>query len=496
MNFKLNFRESIYRIICTSLVILPLGVILSSCNQKLSVTPPDAPPPNGFVFINSYPQGFHIYLEGRPRRRATPDSLTWLTTGAYQITLKRNLFRDTSFSINIVEGKKKNVFIDISKDPLMLGSLYCDSKPDSAEIILNDSSTGIQTPATIKNLLPGNYEIRYHLKNHRDDSTSVSVSSENLSSTYMVLVDTTLWQNYDTKNSPILTNNLTCVTVDKNNVVWAGTDTSGVISFDGTNWGGKQIYAVLPSSHVNCITIDNSNMLFIGTNRGFVTYNGASTHMYGFKTSKLSDYWVNAIGFDNAGNWYIGTQGGLTETYLFQDKRVWYTFKFIATPVPYPIITSILKDNSGNLWIGMKNYGIAEEIDSKLIFYSAVNGNIINDDVRAFAESQFGKIWIGYGKIAGSGAGLTYYDNGTWQNVYVLPASSQTNAIYIDKNNTKWIATDQGLVEYTTSSKVTIFNKDNTGLNINDVTGVAQDSQGNLWLSTYGEGLVEYKGDK
>ncbi len=493
MNSKHIIEKLISKIIYTLLITIIAGIMLISCNQKVSVTPPDAPPPNGFVFINSYPIGFQIYLNGLPRRRTTPDSLTWLNTGTYRITLKKNLFRDTTLSINIIEGKKKNVFIDVSKDPLMLGSLFCDSKPDSAEIILNDSGTGILTPATIKNILPGNYEIRYHLKNHRDDSMSVAVSSNNLSTAKMILVDTTLWQNYNTNNSSILTNYLTCVTVDKNNVVWAGTDSNGVISFDGTNWGGNQVYSVLPSSQVNCLAVDNNNMLFVGTTRGFVTYNGASAQMYGFRTSGLSNFWVNAIAFDNAGYWYIGTQGGLTQSFGTQNGRGWITYSNEA--IPDTFITSIFNDNSGHLWVGMKSRGLAELVNNNWLIYSAAGGSIINNDVRAFAESQSGKIWIGYGKLTGSGAGLTFYLNGTWQNVYVLPSSSQTNAILVDKNNTKWVATDQGLVKFTTTSSFIVFNEDNTGLDIKDVTGLAQDSRGNIWLSTFGGGLIEYKGN-
>ncbi len=65
-------------------------IFLSSCNKQVSVTPPDEPPPDGYVYIDSYPKDFHILLDGKERRRATPDSLTWLTTGSYLVTLKKN----------------------------------------------------------------------------------------------------------------------------------------------------------------------------------------------------------------------------------------------------------------------------------------------------------------------------------------------------------------------------------------------------------------------
>ena len=99
-------------------VILIVGIVLYSCGRQVSVTPPDAPPPNGFIYINSNPKGFTIYLDGKDRRRITPDSLTWLSNGTYKITLKKDLFRDSSFTFDILEGKKKSIYIDYSKNPL------------------------------------------------------------------------------------------------------------------------------------------------------------------------------------------------------------------------------------------------------------------------------------------------------------------------------------------------------------------------------------------
>ncbi len=488
----------IMQIIICLLTAFLLGIILSSCNQKVSITPPDKPPPNGFIYLTSKPEGFHIYLDGKPRRRVTPDSLTWLSTGTYKMTLKKDLYRDTSFSVDIAEGVKKSKFVDLLANPGMLGNLYCSSKPEGAEIILNDSSTGEFTPDTLTHVIPAYYRVKFHLKNHVDDSVNVSVSSSRLSSAYKILVDSTLWQNYNTNNSPMLTNNLTCVTVDKNNVVWAGTDSDGVFSFDGVNWGGKQIFTLLQSKHVNCLAVDNTNNLFIGTEKEVFIWNGAGK--VNFKAGVLrvnaletGTSGITAIDFDNADNWYIGSSDGLSVAYLVpgQSYRTWHTFSYEV--IPDTFITSIYNDNSGHIWVGMKNHGVAEDVNNNWLIYYAGSGTVINNDVRAIAVSPLGKIWIGYGKEAGEG--LTYYDNGTWQNVYVLPPSSQTNAILVDKNNTKWVATNNGLVNFTTTSDVTIFNYDNTGLNISDVTGLAQDSRGNIWLSVYGGGLVEYKGN-
>ena len=89
MIIKLIIKNFILKAALFSLAVFSLGIMLSSCNQKVSVTPPDTPPPDGYTFVNSYPEGFQIYLNGQERRRSTPDSLTWLKPGRYQITLNR-----------------------------------------------------------------------------------------------------------------------------------------------------------------------------------------------------------------------------------------------------------------------------------------------------------------------------------------------------------------------------------------------------------------------
>ncbi len=469
------------------------GIIFISCNQKISITPPDSPPPNGYIYISTNPEGFQIYLDGKQRRRVTPDSLTWLTGGNHLITLKKNLYSDYNFTVKIVEGVKENKFVDFADDTSMFGSINCVSNPEGAEILLNDSFTGSFTPAIVRNILPGNYFVKFHKKNYQDDSVNVTVSSGNISSASVSLIDTTIWRSYTTKNSQIKTDDLTCVGVGKNDVIWVGTNDMGVLSFNGSTWGGSNLYAALPGKQVNCIAVNQEQTVFFGTDRGFVAYDGSSAKVYQVKTANLPSFFINEICFDNAGNWYIATQAGLTKSSLYNGNRTWYTFP--DSILPFSQITCVLYDNSGNLWAGMNNGGLTE-INSNNSWQKFGQSNIglLNNNVRAIAQSPTGEIWVGFGTYQSFGGGLSYYDGVNWHTVMVTPSYSNTNAIFIDKNDIKWVATDQGLVKFNSVSNVTVYNENNTNLDINDVTGIAQDSKGNIWISTYGGGLVEYKG--
>ena len=67
------------------------------------------------------------------------------------------------------------------------------------------------------------------------------------------------------------------------------------------------------------------------------------------------------------------------------------------------------------------------------------------------------------------------------------------NIIFIDKNDTKWIGTTKGLVEYNEATGATIYDSESTGLNINNVRGIGKDSFGRLWIAAYDGGVFVKK---
>ncbi len=474
----------------------------SSCTKDVSVTSPDAPPPNGYVFINSYPAGFQIYLNGLPRRRATPDSLTWLSTNSYSITLRKNLFRDTSFTINIVEGIKKSVFVDYSKNPSMLGSISLTSNPANATVFINDSNINKTTPVTINNLMPGNYLIRFHAPNHRDDSTIVVVSSSNTTSAQKTLVDTTLWSEFNSSNSSVPTNQLSCIAIDNDNTVWMGTPGWGLLKFDGKSWENliNQIPGLASHDTINCIYVDKNNHKWVGTEFGGVldVFNN-NIQAYGFMSSGLSDFRVTAITSDIEGTMYFGTQGGLNYSNIDgSGNRTWksYSNTLLSIPSNEHWITALAFDANQNLWIGTKSSGIVKfnNRDESGTLYQFTSSNLINNVITSIVTSG-ADVWAGHGPSSIFGTGISHFNGTSWEKVYPIPQDSYVQCIFIDRLNNMWIGTNKGLVKYGQGSDV-LFDSGSTGLNMDDVRGIAEDQAGNIWIATYSDGLIEYKGNK
>lgn len=496
MNF--NFSNiNLFRLSLAVSLVLLVAAVFYSCDKVVSVSPPDKPPPKGYIFIASYPKGFHIYLEGKARRRATPDSITWLKTNTYSVTLKKDLFRDTSFSVDVVEGEKHSVFVDFSKNPAMLGSISCVTNPAGSDIFLNDSATGLKTPTVISGLLPGYYNIRYHAQNHRDDSSLVTVRSSNQSIAKLTLVDTTIWKDYTTRTSLIPSDNLTCLTVDQNNVMWIGTDGQGLIKFDGNQW---KLYNTLNSElkdlHINCISIDNNGVKWIGTDGGLVQMIGEYMFVFNQRTSDLNDTHIEAITFDDIGNTWVGTKySGLYKTYIDRHDgvRYWVISDSASGDMPENWITTLVAQGGRVIWVGLKKSGIASNSGIGWSYYTRFKSGLPTDNIGASAVDDKGTVWFGHNSGNLNAGGLTYFDGTAFQTVYILPAFNSVYSLFMDRNNVKWIGTEKGVYKVAGQTASDIFNYDNTGLDLSNVRGIYQDKNGFIWFATNGGGLIKYK---
>ena len=152
--------------------------------------------------------------------------------------------------------------------------------------------------------------------------------------------------------------------------------------------------------------------------------------------------------------------------------------------------SSICADNSGAVWLGTEQNGIVN-LSTGNNFRQA--NAPIGDNINTLAVSPSGVIWIGYNWIHALQTSVSYYNNGSFAAPRIVPSNSNTNTIFIDENDVKWIGTTQGLVEYSEATGKIVYDSETTGLNINDVRGIGKDSFGRLWVAAYGGGIFVKK---
>lgn len=154
-----------------------------SCVDEIVVDPVE---PNGKIILNSEPQEAQIFLLGTNTGKVTPDSISNLEEGNYQIALRKTGFLDTAFTASVYEGLPTSLNI-ILKPVTNEGEVFFESEPPGAEIFLSNLSTGKITPDTIKSLPAGIHEVTLKLNGYEDTTINITIIKDQLINKFVVL---------------------------------------------------------------------------------------------------------------------------------------------------------------------------------------------------------------------------------------------------------------------------------------------------------------------
>lgn len=158
---------------------LTIVCLIQSCVDKIVVA--DLGPPHGKMIIESEPQGAEIYLLGTKQNKVTPDSIDQLNSGEYEVTLKKENYRDTTIKITVYDSLTTYKLV-VLQSIFETGSIFLESDPAGAEIFLDSLNTNNFTPDTLSNIITGEHEITLKKENYLDTSFTVSVKSNQTAS--------------------------------------------------------------------------------------------------------------------------------------------------------------------------------------------------------------------------------------------------------------------------------------------------------------------------
>jgi signal transduction histidine kinase/ligand-binding sensor domain-containing protein/DNA-binding response OmpR family regulator len=273
----------------------------------------------------------------------------------------------------------------------------------------------------------------------------------------------------------------------------------------------------LNNEFINTVFCDEYGLIWIGTEKGginkFNIYQKQFHHLSAGPEDpvRLSHNTINSI-LDEQNHLWIGTAGGGLNILNKADNSIRH-YRYDAhraTSIISDFITSICHDRNKNIWIGTWGGGF-EKLES-----SAGKGSfrhhqhnpddttsLINNFVSTIIEDSRGNIWIG------TEGGIDLYRPGenSFAHVFNNPASSmaitEVGCILEDRNNNLWVGTRNGLfrIPFSTLQQITgtgtggkIYCYRNVSSNPasiseNYVISLLEDSQGVIWVGTYGNGL-------
>jgi ligand-binding sensor domain-containing protein len=251
------------------------------------------------------------------------------------------------------------------------------------------------------------------------------------------------WTNYTPANtsSTLADNSVHAVVIDKDNVVWFGTE-GGLSKYDGSNW---EIYnsknSGLTNDYINALYIDSLGNKWLGTNDGVFKFNDTDWIHYNISNSGLANNMVYSIAWGRGCYWFATFQGVSS----FNGSN-WSTFT-TADGLAADMVYSVAIDKNDFLWCGTAGGG---------------------------ASSYDGIKWTTYNKLNGLA------DNGV-------------NIIYVDFQNNIWFGTWKG-VNKLTGSNFKTYNNLNSGLPENSIQTISQSNDGTMWFGTWNRGAACLRG--
>lgn len=257
------------------------------------------------------------------------------------------------------------------------------------------------------------------------------------------------WEIFTRHNSPLVSNQVRSICIDKSGVKWFGTD-SGLTSFNGNEWHSYFCNGDLVANPINVIVFEKSargDELWLATENGLLVVGIMVDSIVGavrFRSdnSGLVSNTVFSATIDTGHVKWFGTDSGVS---IFNQEK-WRSF----TASDYLLnnyILCIASANDGWSYLGTKGRGVNRlRLDGFDVVTSA---------------SPYDSWWSGL-------------------------ASDSVYSGFIDSDGIKWFGTNAGLSRHqgdeTKKNWITYTTED--GLAHNFVQTIAQDSAGNMWIGT------------
>lgn len=310
--------------------------------------------------------------------------------------------------------------------------------------------------------------------------------------------------------------------------IWIATDHQGLYLYNKRN--GKLVHyqhhseeaTSLAEDNISTICVNDKGVLWVGhVKKGISYYSPTAPKFLQYKNEKWRN--ISAILEDRKGNLWIGTDGyGLICKRPYSDKII---NKF---DIPGNIVVSLMEDHKGRLWIGTYLHGLLCYDNGETNHLMTENSGLTDNSIYSLQEDSLGHIWIGTlwgclqrlnpdtgewqsfkspskdestamcfsyngGKTlyAGMLAGLCRIDIETGQRKMLLGnqqgrsfLKKDIQSMYRDSRNLLWLCHSKGVTIWNEVTDSIYYLDKPRGL-CDDVTrGIAEDSQGRIWITT------------
>ena len=266
-----------------------------------------------------------------------------------------------------------------------------------------------------------------------------------------------------------------------------------LVIFTGFLWGqpaGFLVHSLQDDAINKVIFQDRDGILWIGTNKGLLKYDGVDYKDIAFN-SEHKNKEVSAIFEDKSRRLWVGFADGKIAR-LSSDQQLidWEP----TEGLPRAKITGIAQDAHGQIWFGTYGEG-AYYFNELHLFNLNDNDGLPNNDVYTITSDRQGSIWIG----TDGGASICSIVNGKKKIKTLTQKDGLTDniikVIIKGRNEKMFLGFQEGGIAICEISNNSLPKITNIKIEAGEVTSIAEDFSGDLWVGTNDNGLWQFKSD-
>ena len=256
---------------------------------------------------------------------------------------------------------------------------------------------------------------------------------------------------------------------------------NGLVRFDGIQFQtySKSTSDQFPTRTVWKVKEDTSGNLWIGTDDGLFRMRDGKFERFTTENNLLSNA-VRALAVDSKGNVWVGTVKGVSVLRAGAKD-----LEDAHAGLNNMEILSLYLDGEENLWVGTVRDGHMRLRADELTRFESPEGEPFKQ-VYSFSEDGDGAIWL-----SSYGVGLFKLVDDVFE-PWLKEHSDKlllTKSLVRDAAGNLWIGTDNGIFRWNNNS-LSGHSEDRSSVN---VWSFYEDSDANLWVGTYYNGLMRFQ---